>query len=125
MKLVGYRQDQDYSLPFRGRWHGGENEQNTSDNVSYVMHASSRWAGEPPTIDPLCLSHLTSSHKRISPFEPMHGRAPSNLDSPAERVHSEGTKLAAYHETLATRLANYSESVDAQLAACETDIQGR
>jgi len=88
------------------------------------MQAAGQWEGHLPLI---LFAYRTSRRRAtgFSPFGLMFGRALSNLDNLAERVHSEGTTPDAYHESLATRLSKYRELVDAQMAAYEADTLER
>jgi len=80
------------------------------DNVSLILFA-----------------YRTTSHRitGFSQFELIFCRAPSDLQNCAEQTQSEGTTPAAYLQSLAARLANYREWVDAQLAQCSADIEPR
>jgi len=90
-----------------------------------VLQSSSRSVGRQPALI-LFAYHTTRHHVTgLSPFELMFGCAPSDLQNCAERTRSKGTTPAVFHESLAARLANYREWVDAQLAQCSADIEQR
>lgn len=89
------------------------------------MQAAGQWEENLPL---LLFAYRTSRHRStgFSPFELMFGRVPEDLQNFAERTHSQGTTPAAYHDSLASRLAEYREWVDAQLAECaaKTELRG-